>query len=247
MYTPWTTPPTTKSVIFFGSIFRVSHLIEAHLPHGLNKQLRSPWYILSSQSIKIISGAWSSHQEKIKQKCSKNSMRWQWYDTVDGKSPAPGMYKTLQGIFTISTGDRLISEPSTVWVTESRAAAPAPTKALELGNCDANWQWKKCLTKKATSKFRSFFSAGSGESEKEKRGWKKNSATWMIPEEHSSKFRCKAKSNHNHKTSSIWPRGCKTHSLKPAQLSWMVASAAAAASVASVASAGTALDHSVDG
>ena len=87
-------------------------------------------------------------------------MRWQWYDTADGKYPAPGMYKTLQGIFTISTGDRLSSEPSTVCVTESRAAAPAPTKALEsleLGNCDAcgekiltaNWQWKKCLTKKS--------------------------------------------------------------------------------------------------
>ena len=36
-YLYMTTPATTNSVIF-----HVSHLIEAHLPHGLNKQLRSP-------------------------------------------------------------------------------------------------------------------------------------------------------------------------------------------------------------
>ena len=205
MYIPWTTPPTTKSVIFFGSIFRVSHLIEAHLPHGLNKQLRSPWYILSSQSIKIISGAWSSHQEKIKQKCSKNSMRWQWYDTVDGKSPAPGMYKTLQGIFTISTGDRLISEPSnrmSFW--ESNRCA-GTNKSIGIGQLRRQLAVKK-WEKKATSKFRSvkIFLQGLVRVKKKRGVGRKTQQHGWYLKNISSKFRCKVKSNCNHEISSNW-------------------------------------------
>ena len=42
-------------------------------------------------------------------------VRWAW-KTYDGRNPAPGMYKTLYvcGIDYQSTGDRRISEPSTV-------------------------------------------------------------------------------------------------------------------------------------